>query len=235
MTEQTPTPPVTPEVNNPPPANPNPTSPTPTTPPSSTETPPKTETTEKKEEAKPSLLNQKEEEKKEEAKPGAPEKYEAWKLPEGYEFSEEVATEVGAMFKEIGLTQEQGQKLVDYYAKSTLEAAEAPVNLWLDKQEEWQNEIKNDPKIGSKLPVVKASIAKMVDGLGDTKLADSFREAMDYTGAGNNPAFVRLMYALAQKYGEGTHVSGEKPGPDGQKSPTKPGGPGAGALYPNLA
>ena len=167
----------------------------PTTP--STETPEtKPQTTETKPtQDKPSLVNAKEPEKAEtKAAEGAPEKYEAFKVPEGFEMPEETTKEVQTMFKDLNLSQEAGQKLIDYYAKQSQQAAEAPFKLWQQTQEKWQNDVKSDPEIGSKLTEVKTTVAKAIDGLGDAKLANDFREAMDYTGAGNNLAFIKAFY-----------------------------------------
>lgn len=195
-----------------------------------------TSSTEKKTEGKQSLLNEAEKDDKAEDKAaaGAPEKYEPFKVPDGFTLDEAVATEAGTLFKELGLTQAAGQKLVDFYTAKTQEAFDAPINHWLDQQEAWQKEIKEDKDIGGKLPEVKSTIRKFVDSVGDQAMADAFREAMDYTGAGNNPAFIKLFYKLASKFTEGTHVGGDKPTSESQKSPTAPGGPGAQAMYPNL-
>src|SRR5712671_3512851 len=44
---------------------------------------------------------------------GAPEKYEDFKLPEGVELAPEAVAEVSTLFKELGLSQANAQKLVD--------------------------------------------------------------------------------------------------------------------------
>src|SRR5882762_10933205 len=51
---------------------------------------------------------------------GAPEKYEDFKLPDGYKMDETASKEVTAMFKELNLSQDQAQKLVDYYGANLL-------------------------------------------------------------------------------------------------------------------
>lgn len=183
--------------------------------------------------AKPSLLN---DGKKEEAPAGAPEKYEAFKMPEGYEWNEEGGKEVVETFKKLNLNQDQAQSLVDLYNKNILAATEGPVNFWLETQEKWVAEIKVDPDIGGpKLDsVVKPTISKAIDILGD-KIAPAFREAMDFTGAGNNPAFVKGFFKFAQLLTEGQHVgSGGGPSEHGQNKPGAPSGTGARAMYPNL-
>lgn len=170
---------------------------------------------------------------KEGAKTGAPEKYEAFKLPEGFEANEEVMTEASGVFKELGLPQEGAQKLVDLYAKQAQAAANAPVEYWQKMQKDWVAEIKADKDLGGKLPEVRSTISKAIDTLGP--LAAPFREAMDLTGAGNNPAFVRALYKLAQSLTEGAHVSGGGPSVAGQTEPGKSTRPSAAsALYPNL-
>lgn len=197
-----------------------------------TETP-KPETTEAKPaEEEKSVLN-KEEPKEAKAAEGPPEKYE-FKLPEGFELDETVATEVSALFKDLGLSQAHAQRLVDFYSKQSQQAAEAPFKLWADTQKKWVDEIKADPQIGGKLSEVRSTVARAIDGLGDTKLAADFREAMDITGAGNNPAFIRAFFKLAQQVTEGGHVAGNGPSPKGQVGPAdRPASPGR-ALYPNL-
>lgn len=173
-------------------------------------------------------------EKKADAPVGAPEKYEAFTMPEGFEASEEIMTAAQEVFKAQGLTQEQGQALVDLYAKVSADAAEAPVKFWVDKQTEWRNEIKADPEIGgSKLAGVKASIGKMYDAIiaidpaKNTDLVADFRDAMNYTGAGNNPAFVRVMNIIAQRFTEGAHVLANPPANNKPQSAAQ-------AMYPNL-
>ena len=158
---------------------------------------------------------------------GAPEKYSDFKLPDGFELQTETMTEATGVFKELGLTQVQAQKLVDFYGKTALASAEAPIKHWQDTQKAWRDEIKADPEIGGKLGDVKATIGKAYALLGDAKLVQSFRDAMDLTGAGNNPAFVKTMFKLASMLTEGGHVAGSTPKP-------KPGS-AAEAMYPNLA
>ena len=175
---------------------------------------------------KPSVLN--------EAAPGAPKEYEAFKVPDGYELDEAVAKEASGLFKGMDLNQANAQKLVDFYVAKTKETAEEPYKVWEKQQEDWRNEVARDPEIGGKLPQVKVAVSRMIDGLGDPKLSSDFRSAMDYTGAGNNPAFIRTMYRLAQMLTEGGHVSGGAPSELGQRAPGARPATAAKALYPNL-
>lgn len=177
-----------------------------------------------------SLLNQKDD--KDAAPEGAPEKYEAFNLPEGVELSEESMTEANTLFKAMNLSQAQAQQLVDFHVKSMQAAADAPMQLWADTQKEWVNQVKADKDIGHRLPAVKAAVSKVVDSLGP--LAVPFREAMDLTGAGNHPAFIKAMFAIATKLTEGGHVTAGGPSALGQKPPGARPASAASAMYPNL-
>lgn len=191
---------------------------------------------EPKVEAKPddkgkSLLNKGAKDAKDEAT-GAPEKYEPFKVPDGYELDAKVAEEASAVFKDLNLSQPQAQRLIDLYNKQLAETAEAPYKMYEKMRTGWQDVVKADPEIGSKLAEVKTTVSRAIDSLGDPKLAADFRAAMDLTGAGDNPAFVKTFYKLAQLVTEGTHVTGK--GPVTPKAPDAQPTTAARALYPNL-
>lgn len=184
----------------------------------------------KAEEAK-SLLNK--DGKKPEAKAeAAPDKYTEFKVPEGFKLDETTTKEAGDLFKSLNLSQDSGQKLIDYYTAKTKEAAEAPYKLYTKMREDWQTAVKADPEIGGKLGQVKITISRALDVLGDAKLATEFREAMDLTGAGDNPAFIRALYKLAQRVTEGKDVT--PGGPAAVKAPGSAPPSAAKAMYPNL-
>src|SRR5215831_3812353 len=171
-----------------PPPPPSPTTPT------EPETPVKKDLPAPEPEAPKTLLNE---------KPGkntgeVPEKYE-FSLPEGFNIDEATTKEVDTLFREIGLDQPSAQRLMDLYTTKVKEVAEAPINTWSETRKGWVEEIKNDPALGKRLPEVRQTVARAIDGLGDQKMAQEFRQAMDITGAGDNPAFIRAFYKLAQQ------------------------------------
>lgn len=210
------------------------------TPPTQTETPKETPpSTETKPEAKPdapepSLLS---EPAKEDDKPkpteGAPEKYEPFTLPEGFEANPEVMSKAEATFKELGLNQEQSQKLVSFYAEQAKSLMEGPSAQWDNMQAEWARDTRAQfPNIEG----VKQNIGKALTTIanGDTTLLANFKYVMDLTGAGNHPAFVGVLNALASAINEGGHVAGRGPSPLGQRGPNSRPQSAAQALYPNL-
>jgi hypothetical protein len=165
--------------------------------------------------------------------PRAPETYAAFTVPEGYELDPTVMQQASEIFKGLNLPQTDAQKLVDFYVSKTSESANEPYKLWHETQEKWVAEVKNDPVLGPRLNEVKTTISRAIDGLNDPRLARDFREAMDYTGAGNNPAFIRAFYKLAQMVTEGGHVTGTGPSPAGQRRQGERVS-AAQAMYPNL-
>ena len=77
---------------------------------------------------------------KEEKPEGAPEKYDAFTVPEGYKLDETAVTEFGALAKELNLTQENAQKLVDYQVKFQ-QAQNARLDAVVKKQsDDWAAE-----------------------------------------------------------------------------------------------
>lgn len=204
--------------------------PTPSPSPATTTTPTTPEPTQASstDDGKPSLLN----DKKGDAPAAAPEKYEAFTVPDGYKLDDNVNKEATELFRSLNLPQEGAQKLVDFYIGKLQEVADRPIKHAQELQEKWVNEVKADPVIGKKLPEVKTTISRALDTLGDAKMVASFRAAMDETGAGNHPAFIRALYQMAQKLVEGQPVQGNGPARTGQTSRGQM--PSAAqAMYPN--
>lgn len=179
-----------------------------------------TETTQTTKE--PTLLNKEE---KTESVAKAPDKYADFKLPDGVKLDADTLTAATTLFKELNLPQEGAQKLVDFHTKALASSAEAPVAAWNDMVKGWGEKTAVDPDIGPKLKEVKATIGKAYDTLitlaGDKgpamrETVTEFKQIMDLTGAGNHPAFVKMLNALASAVVEGKHVSGASPSQFGQ-------------------
>ncbi len=181
------------------------------------------------------LLTKKEEPKVEAKTEGAPEKYEAFKLPEGIKLEGPQLEEATKLFRDLGLPQTAAQQLVDYHAAQMKAITDATTNTMTQMRSDWQAAVKADPEIGSKLPQVKVEVSRALDALGDPALVTQFKAAMDLTGVGDNPAFIKAFYRMAQAVNEGKHVAGRGPSTLGQKEPGKPTQPSvAQSLYPNL-
>src|SRR5882724_7681074 len=165
---------------------------------------------------------------------GAPEKYEDFKLPDGYKMDETASKEVTAMFKELNLSQDQAQKLVDYYGANLLKTAEAPYKAWADTQKEWIGEIHD--RFGSKADATRNDINSAITNALPPSLARAFRTALDITGSGSNPDIIEALSIFARPHLEGKPVPAGGQSPQANKTPGAPERPSlADAMYPHLA
>lgn len=173
------------------------------------------------------------------SKPIVPDAY-TFKAPDNYTIDAKLLETVTPIFKELGLTNEQGQKLFDIQVQRELSLAKAPQDAYAATRADWQSKVKSDPELTSAvsgdktgIDAVKLDIGRAIATL-PADLQASFREAMDVTGAGDHPAFVKAMYKFSQSIGEGRPVSGAGPSPAGQKAPGAKPPSAAAAMYPNL-
>lgn len=155
-----------------------------------------------------------------------PIEYEPFKLPEGLKVDEAKLGDFTKIAAEARIPQEVAQQLVDLYSSEIKQLTEAPMRAWTDLQTSWRNEVINDPEIGGakldqNLAMIKTGLKNL---LGEQ--SGKFFEALNVTGAGNNPDIVRGLFKAAQPHAPATPVSG-KPG-GGSKTP------GA-TLYPQMA
>jgi hypothetical protein len=145
----------------------------------------------------------------------APAEYAEFKIPEGTTLDETTATEFKAMAKELDLTQEQAQKLLDFGGGKLRALAEGPYKAWSEMQTKWQAEVKADPEIGgTKLEAsLKEAAAVFVPGesnpfVGSDAEARSLKDALNATGAGNNPAIVKMFVRMGRMLGEPGSLTG---------------------------
>lgn len=142
--------------------------------------------------------------------------------------SDKDKSEIGDIATKHGLSNEAMTDLLTTYKARMDAQSESAVKQFLDVNETWTKEVMADPKIGGdKWPEVKQTIGKLLD---NPQFADpGLKEALNYTGAGNNPAIIKSFYNMAKALTEGGHVGGQPAG-------TKPATPttGSHAMYPNL-
>jgi hypothetical protein len=116
---------------------------------------------------------------------------------------------------------------MDLHAETLKKAIVQPYDYWRDTQKAWQAEVKADKEIGgANLQKNLSSVAKLIDSLG-AKEAQDFRQALNFTGAGNNPAVIKALVKLAQAQTEPGLISGSPP-PAPQKTAAQ-------KLYPEMA
>lgn len=165
---------------------------------------------------------------------GAPESYSDFTAPEGQTLDKDLIAEATPIFKEMNLTQEQAQKLVDFYSKSAGGINAKLEQSVTDMQVEWRKQVLADKDLGPQIEKVKVEIGRAKDRL-PAEVRTAFDEALNLTGMGDHPALVKAIYEFSKLVNEGTHVSGTGPSAEGQNSAGKAQRPTlAGAMYPHL-
>lgn len=110
--------------------------------------------------------------------------------------------------KELGLSQEQAQKLVDIYPQIQQQQAEA----WSKQVADWGEQVKADKEIGGdKFNASVGAAQRALDQFGNTEL----REYLNASGLGNHPALVRFCAKVGKAMAEDTFVV---PNQGGQRS-----------------
>lgn len=127
-------------------------------------------------------------------KPKAPEKYE-FKLAEGVTLNDAAVAAFEPVARELDLTQEQADKLVDIYAAQ--EAAR--VQQWTDTVKGWTDAAKADPEFGG--PKMNENMGVAVRALKEYG-SPELNQLLDSFGIGNHPAFIRFAYRAGKALGE---------------------------------
>jgi len=158
--------------------------------------------------------------------PRAPEEYAEFSFPEGVTLDEAGIAEFKSFAKEQDLTQEQAQKVLEYGGEKLRERMQAPYKAWSETQEKWQAEVKADPEIGGTKfeESIKAASLVFLPGesnpfVKDPAEAQALRDALNTTGAGNNPAMVRLFVKIGRLLAEPGPLPVGRPGNLGRERP----------------
>jgi hypothetical protein len=142
----------------------------------------------------------------EESEGDAPTDYD-FTMPEGMEINEPLMEEFKGLAKELGLSQEVGQKLIDLQTKFEQERFEDSRKQWDTMQDEWTSLSKADTEFGGVEMNANLAIAKKtIDQFGTPEL----KEMLDFTGAGNHPEIIRLFYRVGQAISDDNLVIGGK-------------------------
>lgn len=136
------------------------------------------------------------------------------KVPESYELTAPdgltlVKDDIDAatpVFKELGLSNEQANKLMPVAAQFAQRIADRIASEQLSQVAEWRrerlDEAKSDPEVGgAKWDESIALSAKALDQFGAPK-GSPFRTALDESGWGNHVEFVRMFAKIGRAIGE---------------------------------
>lgn len=137
---------------------------------------------------------------------GAPEKYTDFTLPEGLKFEPKLLESFQKIGKELGLSQDGAQKIVDLQAQSVKAEMDARLDGFNKQVEGWGADSKK--LFGNDFEKQFGLAAKAVERFGDADLKTLLRE----TGLGNHPAIIKAFNKIGALMGEDQPVDGRRAG-----------------------
>lgn len=152
----------------------------------------------------------------------SPDTYADFVMPEGVEVDAVMLTDATPLFKELGLSQEQAQKLIDFQAKHVQASSKSQVDTFNQLMNDWQEQSKNDKEFGGdkfeeNVKVAQAAISKFgTPGL---------KQLLEEHGVGNHPEVIRFMVKVGKLTAEDV--------PGGSTLPTSKAQDRVSLLYPN--
>lgn len=139
---------------------------------------------------------------------GAPEKYE-FTAAEGVELDTEALKDFEPVARELNLTNEQAQKLVDAYPKILAGVQQRQAEAWQKQTEGWAETVKADKEIGGdKLTANLSAAQRALDLFGSPAL----KEYLEGTGLGNHPELVKTFIKIGKAMSEDGMVDGSNQG-----------------------
>jgi hypothetical protein len=133
-----------------------------------------------------------------------PETYE-FKFEDGLEVDPDTLTGLSETAKELGLTQEQAQKIADLGAKQSERWAGAQQTAMDNAEKQWVADVKADEEIGGDKLNENLAVAKQaLDKFGTPELTSFLKESR----LGNHPELIRLMNRVGKAIAEDSVVPG---------------------------
>ena len=146
---------------------------------------------------------------KEEEQQGAPEAYEDFKVPEGSALDSNVTSAFGEVAKELNLSQQQAQAVIDKVAPIM---AQRQMEQIKEVTAQWREKSANDPEIGGvnfeKNLVHAARIRDKFAYNADGKIDADIAEFMQ-SPAGNHPGVLKLLIRAGKAFGEAGFPQGQ--------------------------
>lgn len=148
-----------------------------------------------------------------------------FKAPEGTNLDSNVMQKYGDTAKQLGLSQDNAQRLIDQIAPAMQERSNA---LKAQERSSWEEASRGDKEFGGdKLNDSLAIARKALTQFGSPELSKLLNE----TGLGNHPEVIRAWYRAGQAISEDRYVGGNQSG--AKPSTARDFNSLASALYPN--
>lgn len=136
---------------------------------------------------------------------GVPEKYEL-SLPENSLLNDESLSKLSETAKELGLSNEQAQKLVESQNDAVSNYQQQAEQNWKQQIDSWSDAVKNDKEMGGDnfdqtITHAQAAIEKFAP--------PEFKDALNESGYGNHPELVRTFARIGKWIGEDNPVGAQ--------------------------
>lgn len=153
----------------------------------------------------------------------APETYAEFKVPQGMTVDKAMVEAYSPVMRELNLTQDQAQKLVDVFATQQQAQTQTFEKQLEDEsfamgqagellgghREKWAEALKADKEIGGANFEANTKVAqRAIARFGSSAL----KQALNATGLGNHPEFVRFCLKVGQRISEDTPLPGSAGG-----------------------
>lgn len=136
---------------------------------------------------------------------GPPEKYE-FTMPEGVELDTALAEKVDPVLRELGLSNEQANKLAATFAEYRASETQRQSDAYAQQVEEWGKSARDDKEFGGAAFDENVKHAQAAIG----KFGSPELKAMLADGLGNHPELIRFCVRIGKAIGEDGGVDGNK-------------------------
>ena len=151
-----------------------------------------------------------------------PDTYADFAMPEGIDVDAAAIEEALPVFKELGLTQDAAQKLVDFQAARVQAEGQKQVDAFTQLKQDWHDQSVNDSEFGGDAFAENVALAQSaLNNFGTPEL----KQLMEDYGVGNHPEMLRFMVKVGKLTAE------DVPGNTGANSVE--GKDVVSAMYPN--
>jgi hypothetical protein len=144
---------------------------------------------------------------------GAPDEY-VFTPPDGVEIDEAQIESFGEYAHDLGLSQDQFQKLIDFEMERAQQAQSQMAEAYTERVSAWAEATKADKELGGEVLDENLGLAKRaMDAFASPELAKLIdtpsTENPDGLGLGNHPEVIRLFYRVGKAISESDLVTGD--------------------------
>lgn len=128
-----------------------------------------------------------------------PDTYADFVMPEGVQLDETALAAADPLFKELGLTQENAQKVIDLYAKQVQAGSQSQTEAFNQLKSDWREQSKNDKEFGGDKFDENVKVGQFaITKYGTPEL----KQLLEDHGLGNHPEMIRFMVRVGRTLNE---------------------------------